>query len=189
MRTRYDPIGSPKLGEAMTVLRRWLLLLAIVAWGGVPALAAEGLPLARDLQQDGAEARARAAAVLVAFVSPRCPYCELALNEVLIPTSRNPEYQDKLVMRRVQTRNPQPLRDFAGRRTTHREFASQHGVFLVPTVILFDADGTPLGRPMVGITTVEQYSFDLDQAIAQAMVKLRPRDSAAQARTASRDPQ
>ncbi len=163
----------------MTVTRRWLLLLAIVAWGLAPARAAEGLPLARDLQQDGAEARARSAAVLVAFVSPRCPYCELALNEVLIPTSRNPEYQEKLVMRRVFTRGTQPMRDFNGRRITQRDFASQHGVFLVPTVILFDADGTPLSKPMVGITTVDQYSFDLDQAIAQAMAQLRSHLTAA----------
>lgn len=169
----------------MTLARRWLLA-AIVAWGIAPAWAAEGLPLARDLEQDGAEARARRAAVLVAFVSPRCPYCELALNEVLVPTSRNPEYQEKLVMRRVYTRGTQPMRDFAGRRLTQRDFASQHGVFLVPTVILFDADGTPLSKPMVGITTVDQYGFDLDQAIAQAMAKLRLRDNAEPARTASR---
>ena len=162
----------------MTVTRRWLLFLVIVAWGGAPAWAAEGLPLARDLQQDGAAARARNAAVLVAFVSPHCPYCELALNEVLIPTSRNPEYQEKLVMRRVFTRGTQPIRDFAGRRTTQRDFASQHGVYWVPTVILFDADGSPLAKPMVGITTVDQYSFDLDQAIAHAMAKLRPREKA-----------
>lgn len=70
----------------MTVTRRWLLLLAIVAWG---AQAADGLPLARDLKQDGAHARARSAAVLVASISPRCPCCELALNAGLIPTSRN----------------------------------------------------------------------------------------------------
>lgn len=41
---------------------------------------------------------------------------------------------------------------------------------------------------MVGITTVDQYSFDLDQAIAQAMAKLRPRENAEPARTASRLP-
>lgn len=167
----------------MTVTKRWLLLLGIVAWGIAPTWAAEGLPLARDLQQDGAEARARSAAVLVAFVSPRCPYCELALNEVLVPTSRNPEYQEKLVMRRVFTRSTQPMRDFAGRRITQRDFASDHGVFLVPTVILFDAEGTPLSKPLVGITTVDQYSFDLDQAIAQAMAKLRPRGDAKPAQT------
>lgn len=166
-------------------MKRWILLMAIVAWGGATAWAAEALPLARDLQQDGAEARARNAAVLVAFVSPRCPYCELALNEVLIPTSRNPEYQEKLVMRRVFTRGTQIMRDFAGRRITQRAFAGQHGVFLVPTVILFDADGTPLAKPMVGITTVDQYSFDLDQAIAQAMARLRPHGNAEPARTAS----
>ncbi|MCX7673466.1 MAG: thioredoxin fold domain-containing protein [Thiobacillaceae bacterium] len=154
---------------------RWqgvCLLAWILAWG--LAHAAEGLPLARDLQQDAEQARARRAAVLIAFVSPNCPYCALALREVLVPTSLNPDYQDKLVMRRVYTREQLPLRDFAGRRTTHRDFSRQLGIFLVPTVVLFDPDGQPLAKPLVGITMVEQYGYDLDEAIAQAMARLRP---------------
>ena len=136
------------------------------------ALAGEGVPAARDLQQDGAEARARGAAVLVVFVGARCPYCDLALNEVLIPTSRNPDYQRKLVMRRVQTRSGQALRDFDGKRITQGEFAKRHGVFLVPTVMLFDQHGQPLTKPMVGITTVDHFGYELDLAIDEALARI-----------------
>ncbi len=161
--------------EASMRTRLLTVLVWIVAWGMGAALAAEGVPVARDLQQDAREARSRGAAVLVVFVASRCPYCELALNEVLIPTSRNPDYQRRLVMRRLDTRSTQPLLDFTGKRTTQREFAGRHGVHLVPTVMLFDPDGTPLTKPMVGITTVDQYSYDLDQAIDAAMARLQPR--------------
>ncbi len=154
-------------------MARWLALLAwIVAWGVPAALASEGVPFARDLQQDAAEARAKGAAVLVVFVAARCPYCELALNEVLIPTSRNPDYQRKLVMRRVQTRSGQALRDFDGKRITQGEFAKRLGVYLVPTVMLFDHQGQPLTKPMVGITTVDHYGYELDLAIEEALARL-----------------
>lgn len=147
-------------------------LVWIIAWCVTPALAGEGVPVARDLQQDGAEARARGAAVLVVFVGARCPYCDLALNEVLIPTSRNPDYQRKLVMRRVQTRSGQTLRDFDGKRITQGEFAKRYGVSLVPTVMLFDHHGQPLTKPMVGITTVDHYGYELDLAIEEALAKI-----------------
>lgn len=151
-------------------------LLAALAWivacGVTAALAGEGVPAARDLQLDGADARAKGAAVLVVFVGARCPYCDLALNEVLIPTSRNPDYQRKLVMRRVQTRSGQPLRDFDGKRITQGEFAKRHGVSLVPTVMLFDHHGQPLTKPMVGITTVDHYGYELDLAIEEALAKI-----------------
>lgn len=154
-------------------MTRYLAALAwIVAWGMTAAVAGEGVPAARDFQLDGAEARARGAAVLVVFVGARCPYCDLALNEVLIPTSRNPEYQRKLVMRRVQTRSGQALRDFDGKRITHGEFAKRHGVFLVPTVMLFDYQGQPLTKAMVGITTVDHYGYELDLAIEEALARI-----------------
>ena len=154
-------------------MTRLLAALAwIVAWGVTAALADEGVPAARDLQQDGAEARARGAAVLVVFVGARCPYCDLALNEVLIPTSRNPDYQRKLVMRRVQTRSGQALRDFDGKRITQGEFAKRHGVFLVPTVMLFDQHGQPLSKPMVGIATADHFGYELDLAIEEALARI-----------------
>lgn len=109
---------------------------------------------------------------MVVFVGARCPYCDLALNEVLIPTSRNPEYQRKLVMRRVQTRSAQVLRDFDGKRLTQGDFAKRYGVSLVPTVMLFDHQGQPLTKPMVGITTVDHYGYELDLAIEEALAKI-----------------
>jgi len=155
------------------MMTRGLAVLAwIVAWGVRAALAGEGIPAARDLRLDGAEAHARGAAVLVVFVAARCPYCDLALNEVLIPTSRNPDYRRKLVMRRVQTRSPQVLRDFDGKRLTQGEFAKRHGVVLVPTVMLFDHQGNPLTKPLVGITTVDHYGYELDLAIEAALARI-----------------
>lgn len=149
-------------------------LLAIVAWALQPAWAAEmGVPYARDLQKDAALARDKQGVVLVMFSSAHCAYCETVLNEFLIPMSRNPEYQGKVVMRRVDGGSGMSLKDFAGRKQGHRQFASAQSVSLTPTVMVFDSQGKPLAKPVVGLTTVDYYGYYLDQAIDQGVSAVR----------------
>jgi thioredoxin-related protein len=145
----------------------------IVTWALAPAWAAEGVPMSRNLQQDATSAKAIEAPVLVAFVGEHCSYCERVLNEFLIPMSRNPEYQGKVVMRRIQTSSDRNLRDFAGAKSTHGRFAAGHDIHLVPTIALFDAGGHMLGKPLVGLGPVDYYGMYLDEKIDQAVAKVR----------------
>jgi thioredoxin-related protein len=148
-------------------------LLTIVAWGSGLALAEEGVPYARDFKKDAQAARDKNGVVLVIFSGAFCSYCETVLNEFLIPMSRNADYQSKLVMRKVETSSGMDLKDFQGNRTPHRKFAGQSGVRMVPTVMVFDSDGKPLSKPVVGLTTVDYYGHYLDQAINQGLEKVR----------------
>jgi len=152
-------------------------MAAIVAWGlalAAPlALAAEGVPYARDLQRDGRLADQKNGVVLVMFSGEYCGYCEQVLNEFLIPMSRNPDYQRKVVMRKVDNTGLTTIKDFDGRVEDHRQFTSGQGVGMVPTVVLFDKNGKRLGKPIVGLTTVDYYGYYLDQAIDQALAKVR----------------
>jgi len=148
-------------------------LFAILAWASAAAWAAEGVPPARDLQQDAAAARAIDGALLIILVGKRCVYCERVLNEFLIPMSRNRDYQAKLVMRRLVVSDDRPIIDFEGRPTTPRQLARQYGYSLVPTVLLLDAKGRILAKPVVGLTTVDYYGMYLDEAIDTAIGKIR----------------
>ncbi len=155
-------------------------VLAIVAWAFQAAWAAEeGVPYARDLQMDAALAKAKQGVVLVMFSSPHCPYCETVLNEFLIPMSRNAEYQGKVVMRKVDTGGFMSLKDFAGRKREHSQFAGAHGVYLTPTVMVFDSKGVALAKPVVGLTTVDYYGYYLDLAIDQGVNAVRGKRGAA----------
>lgn len=149
------------------------LLAAIVAWGALTARADEGVPYARDLARDAEIAREHHTALLVVFVGKQCSYCETVLNDFLIPMSRNPEYRSKVLMRRVTTTGSSSLKDFSGKEVTQHEFADENGVYLVPTVILFDDMGNVLTKPLVGLTTVDYYGMFLDRAIDQALSKVR----------------
>jgi thioredoxin-related protein len=147
--------------------------LVILAWGFQPALAEEGVPLARDLAQDAALAKDKQGLVLVMFSGERCAWCLRVMNEFLTPMSRNPDYQSKLVMRKVILSNSLNLKDFQGRPVNQRQFAKAFGVNFVPTVMVFDAAGKPLGKPVVGFTTADYYGVFLDEMIDAGLATVR----------------
>lgn len=156
-------------------------LLMIVAWAMPLAAGAQGVPPARDLRRDAEAARKVNGPVLLVFVGEHCRYCETVLNEFLIPMSRNPDYQNKVVMRRIENSSGRALRDFAGKATSHERFADQQNIQLVPTVVLFDGQGKVLAKPLVGITTVDYYGMYLDEVIDQAVAKVRTSNTASPA--------
>lgn len=148
-------------------------LLAILTWASAPAGAAGGVPPARDLQKDAAAARAIDGAILLVLTGEHCLYCERVLNEFLIPMSGNRTYQGKVVMRRLVVSDDRPMRDFEGRPTTPEKLSQLYGYRLVPTVLLLDGKGRMLAKPVVGLTTVDYYGMYLDEAIDEALAKIR----------------
>ena len=148
----------------------WLAILTCCI-----TLARAEVPWARDLQQDAAAARAVQGVVLLVFVGSHCSYCETALNEFLIPMSGNADYLSKVVMRRVESNGFRELKDFQGRKVSHRQFAGDHGARMTPTVMVFDGEGRQLAKPVVGLTTLDYYGTFLDQAIDQGVAKVRAR--------------
>lgn len=151
---------------------RFPILVSILAWLALPALAA-GVPHARDLARDAEAARRIQGVVLVAFVGEHCGYCKTVVNDFLTPMSRLPEYQDKVVIRQVELGGKQTLRDFQGRALPHRAFAQSHNIRFTPTILLFSPEGEVLGPPMVGLSTLDYYWHLLDEAINAALAKVR----------------
>jgi thioredoxin-related protein len=151
---------------------RWL----IVAWAllaAAPALAQ--LLAADDLAQLAAEARAKRVPVLIAFMQQSCPYCAIARRDHLLPLQASPQWRERVLIREVQTDRSTPLRDFTGTATTHRAFAKSHNVRRVPTLIVFDADGKPVGQPLTGLLTQDFYQLYIEQAIEAGLAKMRGR--------------
>ena len=163
---------SIEVNFGVCMKRLYTLLLAILAWAASGALA-EGVPYAEDLAKDAALARSFNGIVMIAFVSNYCPYCKVVLDEFMIPTSRNREYDTKLVMRKVEIGSERMLRDFDGRRISHQTFADKHGTYLVPTVAVFSPDGKPLVKPLVGLSTVDFYGYYFNEAIENGLAIVR----------------
>ena len=129
------------------------------------------LPPANDLAADAAASRRERLPILLFFDRDECPYCEQALREYLVPFSRE-EWQGKALFRQVGIDRLDPVLDFRGARTTHQALAERYGVFLSPTVLVVDANGQPLGEPIVGLLTVDFYGAYIDNALKAARARL-----------------
>ena len=138
---------------------------------GPPVSRRAELPRASDLAADAAASRRERLPILLFFDRDECPYCEQALREYLVPFARE-EWRGKALFRQVGIDRRDPLVDFAGTRTTHQALAARYGVQLSPTVMVVDADGRPLGEPIVGLLTVDFYGAYVDNALKAARAKL-----------------
>ena len=132
------------------------------------------LPGAGDLKADGVDARERHVPILLFFNRAGCVYCERALREYLTPMQGDPAYAGRVLFRQVEIDKPLRLVDFAGRATTHRDFAARYRIRLTPTIWFVDGEGTALAEPIVGLPTIDFFGAYLDQRIGDSLAKLRP---------------
>lgn len=181
--TSADRAGRGIAQNARTANRRRVLRSILACALGAPALTAAAvrapaghrfnLPIAQDLAQDGARSAAEHIPVLLFFDRSDCPYCERALREFLVPMAKSPEWGGRAVYRQVEIDRGDALIDFSGQRTTHRDLANRHRIRLTPTIFVVDGQGNPLGRPLVGLMTVDFYGAYLERAIEDATGRLR----------------
>ena len=150
-----------------------LLLAGVLALCGPAAAGPVTVPLATDLEADGYEAKRRRLPILILFSQPECGYCELVKEEFLRPMIRSGEYEDKVLIRRVELGTYDTLLDFDGGEMEADEFAHRYGASLTPTVVFLDAGGRPLAPNLVGVVAVDFYGGDLDARIDEALARLR----------------
>jgi thioredoxin-related protein len=154
-----------------TTLLCGILAWLTTAWGYAQSDAT--IPVPQDFTVEAKAAQSRHLPILVLFMRSDCSYCERVLQEFLLPMQRNVEYRGKVIMRQIEISSDARLRDFSGALTTQAKFAQQNHIQLVPTIKLFDAQGHELTPPLVGLLTPDFYGGFLDQAIEEALTKVR----------------
>ncbi|GAO36461.1 hypothetical protein SCT_1868 [Sulfuricella sp. T08] len=155
------------------------LLVIILTWftaAGAHAADSAEVPIAHNLATDAQEAKTRGVPIMLVFGSHNCPFCLLLNRDFLQPMRRNPEYEAKVMMRRIDISANVALRGFSGKTTTHARFAKEHRIKLTPTIKWFDPEGRELTEPLIGLTTPDYYGGFLDQRIDEALAKMRGRN-------------
>ena len=143
---------------------RALILACGLTLAGL-AGAADGLVQAKDFKADARTATQRKVPVLVIFTSPGCHYCERVKNEYLIPMHKDPAYRKRAIIREVTVNATTPLTGFDGKITTEGAFSAASKVFMVPTVMVFDARGKATGEAIVGLLIPDFYFGYLEAAL------------------------
>jgi thioredoxin-related protein len=159
----------------MPIARRYrrALIAAILALPVLPAAAAERLAYAEDLAATAVEAGRRGVPVMIVFTEASCPYCAQAKRDYLVPLQSRGPFAGKVIVREVDVASAARLRDFAGRITTHRDYARSASVRRVPTVLVVDGRGEPLAAPVIGLLAPDFYRLYLERAIEEGLLKLR----------------
>jgi thioredoxin-related protein len=174
MHSGYAGVGREArrgLRQTATTARR---LAAILAWLPAALSAAPGsLTPAQDLVRDARELRARKLPLLVLYSQSDCQWCERARREYLVPMQNDGAYRDRVLLRQIDLDSDAALTDFAGRRTTHREFAKGERARVTPTVAFYGPDGERLSEPIVGLRIPDFYQAYLDRAIDEGGARLR----------------
>lgn len=149
------------------------MIVACCIFGAVPAAAQ--LKAADDLARLAGSARAQQAPVLIAFMQKTCPYCAVARSDFLVPMQNDPRWRNRVLIREIDVDRSTSMRDFEGKPTTHADFARSLGVRRVPTLIVFDAAGSPAAPPIIGLLNDDFYSLYIEQAVEAGLLKMRKR--------------
>jgi thioredoxin-related protein len=155
--------------------RRFAVWLGTAVLALLPTLAVADalLPEAGDLAADGRMSITKGTPILIEMARSGCRYCEKVREDFLKPMVRSGDYRGRIIFRQLHVDAELPLVDFDGRRIAPRDFARRYHVEMTPTVLLLDAQGRLLAKPLVGLTTEDFYGAFLDEAIDKAVARLR----------------
>ena len=133
---------------------------------------ASGLPVVKDFTAEAKDAKSRKVPILVLFMDETCGYCKTVSEDFLQPMQRDPEFDNKVILRQIESSSDGTLIDFDGTTTTYSKFSSKHNVRGVPNVMLFDSHGQMLTF-LEGLTTVDFYYAFLLDAIDESLAKVK----------------
>jgi len=142
--------GSPKVTRATRVLISLVILACTVFAFDDSAIAADTVPLTRDLRADALAAAQQHRPLLLFFTLEGCPYCARVRRAYLGPMSNDPEQMKRALFREIPIEATVP--DFAGKPRLGRDIADELKITIYPTVVLVDAKGQVLAPPLVGFT-------------------------------------
>lgn len=140
-----------------------------------PVFAADDVKVeeVRDFTQVGERSHKARLPILLMFSAEHCTYCEQLEEDFLKPMLRSGDYEDKVLIRKVRIDGFGTLRDFKGDKVGVQAFADRYNVYVTPTVVFVDGDGSQLAKKRVGLSTPDFYGGYLDQSINTALDVLR----------------
>ncbi len=143
-----------------------------IAASWIPSVQAANLPFVKDFTVEAKESRKKQAPILVLFMSSSCPYCEIVLQDFLLPMQRDHAYDNRVILRQIETGSSAKMIDFNGVVTTQNAFSRKLNVWGIPRVVLFDSNGQVL-TSINGLLTVDYYLAYLDNAIDESQAKIK----------------
>jgi len=125
-----------------------------------------------DLSQLGKSSTETKRPILLLMSQEDCPYCIKLKQEILNPMVLSGDYRNRIIMRELMIDSVEEQRGFDGHELDALTLASEYGISVTPTMLFLGPDGKELTKRIVGINTLELFSFYVDEAIDKAVKNL-----------------
>jgi hypothetical protein len=84
-------------------------------------------------------------------------------------------YADKIIIREIIINTDSTLLDLDGSKISAASLADRYSTNVTPTLLFLGPDGKELTDRIVGINTIELFSYYVDQAIDEAVLNFKSR--------------
>lgn len=125
-----------------------------------------------DLALEGERSAKTKRPILLLVSRPGCPYCAQIKSDVLEPMLISGDYNNKIIMRELTLNPSDNIHHFDRTIIKASDIAIKYNIKVTPTLLFLNSKGKELTKRIVGINTVELFSYYVDQAIDQAALKL-----------------
>ena len=137
-----------------------MIVLVLLTQFSLSAHAENPLPELGDMQALGAQAKEKELPIMLMFSAKWCEYCEVLKEQVIYPMMINGMYEGKVMyLRNVGVDEPDPIRDFQGKRYKNKAAWAFHlSADLTPTFLFVDGNGKEIAERIVGIPEVTLFA-------------------------------
>ncbi len=159
------------------MLLRMILLVLVLLHGSGVLWAGEAEPITirqvTDLRDEARQAAHGGLPILLMFSADHCPFCHTVEDDFLEPMVRSGDYEQKVLIRKIDLDSIEAIRDFNGDSIEPGELARRYEIYVTPTLVYIDSRGRQLAGKMVGLMTPDFYGGYIDEAIDTALARLR----------------
>lgn len=126
-----------------------------------------------DLKSEAADAKSDGKkALLLVFEQEGCPYCRFMREKILSRKDVQDYYRSSFVALPVDIWSAVPIKDFAGREQTEKDFSRASKVRATPTFVFYDLAGNEIARYAGSTDSPEEFML-LGEFVTSGAYKTR----------------
>lgn len=118
-----------------------------------------------NLEVLGKQMKQEKLGLVIMFHAQYCDYCKRLERDLLQPMVRSGEYDDKVLIRKIQVDGTYDLVNFNGQQISSDQLSTMYDASLTPTLVFLDADGAEQAEKILGYNTPDLFGAYVDQAI------------------------
>ena len=102
-----------------------------------------------------------------------CIYCAILEEELIKPMLRSGDYDNDVLIRKVDIDNYKKLSGFDGQSITGSELAKMFGIKVTPTLIFLNSENQEVSKRIVGVNSLDFMGAYVDDAIKHGLSVIR----------------